>query len=68
MVGTLVNQLTQGATPEQMKNAGLGAYYTDHGISVYPQSAGGVPFTATALQVKGDPVTDLYENLAAEDA
>lgn len=66
MVGTLVNQLTQGATPEQMKRAGLGAYYTDHGISVYPQSAGGVPFTATALQVKGDPVTDLYENLAAE--
>ncbi len=66
MVGTLVNQLTVGATPEQMKKAGLGDYYTDHGISVYPQSAGGIPFTATALQVKGDPVTDLYEDLAAE--
>ena len=66
MVGTLVNQLTTGVTPEQMKKAGLGEYYTDHGISVYPQSAGGVPFTATALQVKGDPLTDLYENLAAE--
>ena len=66
MVGTLVNQLTKGATPEQMKMAGLGEYYTDHGISIYPQSAGGVPFTATVLQVKGDPVTDLYENLAAE--
>ena len=66
MVGTLVNQLTSGATPDQMKKAGLGDYYTDHGISIYPQSAGGVPFTATVLQVKGDPVTDLYENLAAE--
>ena len=66
MVGTLVNQLTKGATAEQMKNAGLGAYYTDHGISVYPQSAGGLPYTATAMQVKGDPVTDLYEDLAAE--
>lgn len=66
MVGTLVNQLTVGATPEQMKKAGLGDYYTDHGISVYPQSAGGIPFSASALQVKGDPVTDLYEDLAAE--
>ena len=66
MVGTLVNQLTKGATPEQMRRAGLGDYYTDHGISVYPQSAAGMPYTAASMQVKGDPVTDLYENLAAE--
>lgn len=67
MVGTLVNQLTKGATPEQMKKAGLGAYYTDHGISVYPQAAAGYPYTAASMQVKGDPLTDLYEDLAADD-
>lgn len=66
MVGTLVNQLTKGATPEQMKKAGLGDYYTDHGISVYPQAAAGYPYMAASMQVKGDPVTDLYEDLAAE--
>jgi len=66
MVGTLVHQLTEGVSPEVLKREGLGDYYTDHGISVYPQSAGGVPFTAAALQVKGDPITDLTEDLAAE--
>ena len=49
-----------------MKKAGLGAYYTDHGISVYPQNAAGVPFTAAYIGVKGDPITDLTEDLAAE--
>lgn len=66
MVGTLVHQLTKGVSPEVLKREGLGEYYTDHGISVYPQSASGMPFTAAALQVKGDPITDLTEDLAAE--
>lgn len=66
MVGTLVNQLTKGATADEMKKAGLGDYYTDHGVSVYPQSAAGNPFTAAYIGVKGDPLTDLYEDLAAE--
>lgn len=66
MVGTLVSQLTKGCSPDELKAAGLGAYYTDHGISVYPQSAGGIPFNAVALAVKGDPITDLTENMAAE--
>ncbi len=66
MVGTIVHQLTKGVSPEVLKREGLGEYYTDHGISVYPQSAAGVPFTASALQVKGDPITDLTEDLAAE--
>lgn len=66
MVGTLVSQLTKGVCPEVLKREGLGEYYTDHGISVYPQSAAGTPFSASVLAVKGDPVTDLYEDMAAE--
>ena len=66
MVGTLVHQLTDGATPEEMEAAGLGAYYTDHGWGVYPQAAAGYPYTAASLAVKGDPIADLTEDLAAE--
>ncbi len=46
MVGTMVHQLTDGLSVEEIKKAGLGDYYTDHGVDVYPQSAGGTPFTA----------------------
>lgn len=49
-----------------MKAAGLGAYYTDHGVGVYPQAAAGWPFSASVLAVKGDPIADLQEDLAAE--
>lgn len=66
MVGALVHQLTKGVSPDMMKKSGWGDYYTEHGISVYPQNASGVPFSAAALQVKGDPITDLTEDLAAE--
>ena len=66
MVGALVYQLTKGVSPEVLKREGLGEYYTDHGISVYPQSAAGIPYTAAAMQVKGDPISDLTEDLAAE--
>ena len=50
----------------EMEKAGLGPYYTDHGNGVYPQAAAGWPFNATALAVKGDPIADLQEDLAAE--
>ena len=66
MVGTLVHQLTDGATPEELEAAGLGPYYTDHGWGVYPQAAAGFPYTAATIAVKGDPVADLTEDLAAE--
>jgi spore coat protein JC len=66
MVGSMVYQLMKNATPEEIERAGAGAYYTDHGKGVYPQSAAGTPFTAAVLQVKGDPIIDLTENLAAE--
>ena len=66
MVGTMVHQLTRGATLDELKAAGLAPYYTDHGIDVYPQSAGGIPFSAGAFACKGDPVANLTEDLAAE--
>ena len=64
--GTLVHQLTDGVSPEELENAGLGDYYTDHGWGVYPQSASGSAFSALTLQVTSDPIADLQENLAAE--
>ena len=66
MVGTMVYQLMKNATIEEIEKSGAGAYFTDHGRGVYPQSAGGTAFSASALQVKGDPIVDLTENLAAE--
>lgn len=66
MVGSIVHQLTDGVCPEELAKAGLGAYYTDHGVDVYPQSAAGVPFTAAYIAAKGDPIANLQEDLAAE--
>lgn len=67
MIGSIVKQLTKNATPEQMREAGLDATYVDHGLGIYPSGAAGVPFNAFCLQSKGDPITDLYENMAAEE-
>ena len=66
MVGTIVHQLTKDASIEEIEKAGLGPYYTDHGVDVYPQSAAGVPFTAAYIATKGDPIANLQEDLAAE--
>lgn len=66
MVGTIVHQLTDGVSVEELEKEGLGPYYTDHGVDVYPQSAAGMPFNATCLACKGDPIANLQEDLAAE--
>ena len=66
MVGSIVHQLTKNASIEEIEKAGLSAYYTDHGVDVYPQSASGVPFTAAYLACKGDVIANLQEDLAAE--
>ena len=66
MVGTMVRQLSQNASAQEIKAGGMAPYYVDHDKAVYPVSASGVPFTAAALQSKGDPVTDLTEDMAAE--
>lgn len=66
MVGTMVKQLTENASIDQIEKDSLAPYYVDHDKGVYPQSAAGAPFTAAYIQSKGDPITDLYEDMAAE--
>ena len=66
MVGTIVHQLTRNLTEKQIMDSGFAPYYTDHTVGVYPVAASGTPFSAAAFQSKGDPITDLHEDLAAE--
>ena len=66
MVGTIVHQLTRGLSPEEIEKSGFAPYYTDHTVGIWPQAAGGIPFNACEFQSKGDPLTDLFEDLAAE--
>ena len=66
MVGAIVHQLTRNLTEEKIKKGGFDAYFVDHTTGIYPSSASGVPFTAAYVQSKGDPITDLHEDLAAE--
>ena len=66
MVAAIVHQLTRKMTPEEIKKAGFEAYVVDHTAGVYPQFASGTPWTAATMQVKGDVITDLSEDMAAE--
>lgn len=66
IVGAMVHQLTRNLTEQQIKDSGFAPYYTDHTTGVYPVAAAGTPFSAMAFQSKGDPITDLHEDLAAE--
>ena len=66
MIGSMVKQLTENASIEEIEKAGLSPYYADHDKAIYPASAAGMPFTAAYIQSKGDPITDLYEDMAAE--
>jgi len=66
MVGTIVHQLTRKLTEKQMKEGGFDAYFVDHSAGVYPTAASGFPWSAASMQVKGDPIADLTEDLAAE--
>ena len=66
MVAAIVHQLTRKMTPEEIKKAGFEAYFVDHTAGVYPQFASGTPWTAATMQVKVDVITDLSEDMAAE--
>lgn len=66
MVATIVHQLTRNLSSEELEKAGFAPYYADHTVGIWPQSAGGYPFSASELQSTGDPVADLFEDLAAE--
>ena len=66
MVSSILYQLTRNLTPEEIKAGGLDKYFVDHGPGVFPASADGVPFSTSYIGVKGDPIADLTEDLAAE--
>ncbi|MCQ6277948.1 manganese catalase family protein [Bacillus sp. EB600] len=67
MIATMVYKLTKDATPEQLKAAGLGDHYAVHDNAIFYHNASGVPWTAAYIQAKGDPIADLYEDIAAEE-
>jgi spore coat protein JC len=66
MICTMVSQMMAGATPEEIKAAGLEGFYTEHGVSLFPNDANGIPWTAAYISTTGDPIADLEEDLAAE--
>lgn len=66
MIGAMVHQLTKNMTVEQIKESGFDTYFVDHTAALWPQAASGTPFTAAFFQSKGDPITDLVEDMAAE--
>lgn len=66
IVATIVHQLTRDLSMEEIKASGFDKYYIDHTLGIWPQAAGGIPFNACEFQCKGDPITDLFEDMAAE--
>ena len=61
-----MHQLTRGVSPEEIKRQGFDAYFTDHGVGIYPEAAGGYPWTAASIASTGDVIADLTEDMAAE--
>ena len=66
IICAIIYQLTKNLTVDEVKTAGFDAYYIDHTTALWPQAAGGIPFNACEFQSKGDAITDLFEDLAAE--
>ena len=66
MIGAIVHQLTRNLSMEEIEKSGFDKYYIDHTLGVWPQAAGGIPCNACEFQVKGDVITDLVEDMAAE--
>lgn len=66
MVAAIVHQLTRNLSMEEIEKSGFAPYYTDHTVGIWPQAAGGIPFNACEFQSKGDIITDLHEDMAAD--
>ena len=66
MISAIVYQLTKDLSLEEIKESGFDKYYVDHTLALWPQAASGTPFSSTFFQSKGDPITDLHEDMAAE--
>lgn len=66
MIGAIVHQLTRNLKEKDIENSPLAPYFVDHTVGVYPTAASGFPFSAASMAVKGDPIADLTEDLAAD--
>lgn len=66
MIGAMVHQLTKNLSVEEIKEAGFDTYFVDHTLGIWPMAASGAPFTSNYFQSKGDAITDLTEDMAAE--
>lgn len=66
MIGAIVHQLTRNLSIDEIKRSGFDTYFVDHTTGVYPQAASGMPWSAATMQSKGDVITDLFEDMAAE--
>lgn len=66
MIGAIVYQLTRNLTIDEIKKGGFDAYFVDHTTGIYPQAASGTPYSAASMASKGDAITDLHEDMAAE--
>ena len=66
MIGAIVHQLTRNISESQIENTPFAPYFVDHTVGIYPTAASGFPWSAASMAVKGDPMADLTENLAAE--
>lgn len=68
MICTIIHQLTKNLSEEEIVKSGFDKYYVDHTLALWPQAAGGIPFNACEFQCKGDVITDLVEDMAADGA
>ena len=68
MVSTIVHQLTKNLSMEEIEASGFANYYVDHTVGIWPMAAGGIPFNSCEFQSKGDAITDLFEDMAADGA
>lgn len=66
MIGTIVHQLTRNLSEDELRNGAFAPYFVDHGVGIYPTAASGFPWSAASMAVKGDPIADLTEDMAAE--
>ena len=66
MIGAIVHQLTRNMKDEQYRDPAFAPYFVDHTAGVYPTSASGFPWSASSMQVKGEPIADLAEDLGAD--
>jgi len=68
MIGAIIHQLTRNLKDSQIQNSAFAPYFVDHTVGVYPTAASGAPWNAFSMQVKGDPMADLTEDMGAEEA